>query len=112
MAEQPASEYILGIDLGSNSLGWAIIGLIDGEPAQIACAGARVFEAGMEDTKGLGNEESRNKTRRDARLHRRLLWRRRRRLTKLFNLLQRFGLLPAVAAMSPPAFSALRKHCY
>ncbi|HVA01187.1 MAG TPA: type II CRISPR RNA-guided endonuclease Cas9 [Terriglobia bacterium] len=103
MAEQPASEYILGIDLGSNSLGWAIIGLIDGEPAQIARAGARVFEAGMDDTKGLGNEESRNKTRRDARLHRRLLWRRRRRLTKLFNLLQRYGLLPPPPVGLSPA---------
>jgi len=94
MTEQPASEYILGIDLGSNSLGWAMIGLIDGVPAQVVRAGARVFEAGMDDTKGLGNEESRNKARRDARLHRRLLWRRRRRLTKVFNLLQGFGLLP------------------
>jgi len=99
------SEYILGIDLGSNSLGWAILGLIDGEPAQLIRAGARVFEAGMDNTKGLGNEESRNKARREARLHRRLLWRRRRRLTKLFNLLQRFGLLPAAPVAPLPSSS-------
>lgn len=96
MSDQLPKEYILGIDLGSNSLGWAMIGLIDGEPAELIRTGARVFEAGMDDSKGLGNEESRNLKRREARLHRRLLWRRRRRLTKLFNLLQRFGLLPPV----------------
>ena len=94
MSDQLPQEYVLGIDLGTNSLGWAIIALIDGEPAQLVRAGARVFEAGMEGDLSSGREESRNLKRREARLHRRLLWRRRRRLRKLFNLLQRFGLLP------------------
>src|SRR5690348_10557289 len=95
MSNQIPQEYVLGIDLGSNSLGWAIIGLIDGEPANLIRAGARVFEAGMEGDLSSGREESRNLKRREARSHRRLLWRRRRRLTKLFNLLRRSGLLPA-----------------
>ncbi|HKT12983.1 MAG TPA: type II CRISPR RNA-guided endonuclease Cas9, partial [Terriglobia bacterium] len=94
MSDQTPQEYVLGIDLGSNSLGWAVVGLIDGEPAQLIRTGARVFEAGMDGDLSSGREESRNLKRREARSHRRLLWRRRRRLTKLFNLLQHCGLLP------------------
>ncbi|HUY12105.1 MAG TPA: type II CRISPR RNA-guided endonuclease Cas9 [Terriglobia bacterium] len=89
--------YILGIDLGSTSAGWAVVRLIDGEPAGLLRAGVRIFEAGMEGNIESGREESRNATRREARLHRRQLWRRRRRLTKVFNLLQHFGLLPPIA---------------
>lgn len=102
MPDQLSHEYVLGIDLGTNSLGWAIIGLIDGEPAQILSAGSRVFEAGMEGDLSSGREDSRNLKRREARSHRRLLWRRRRRLTKLFNLLFRSGWLPP----APDASSA------
>ncbi len=103
MPDELPQEYILGIDLGSNSLGWAIVGLIDGEPAQLVRAGARVFEAGMDGDLSSGREESRNLKRREARSHRRLLWRRRRRLTKLFNLLSRSGLLPAVQGVPSAA---------
>jgi len=103
MNTPPPPEYVLGIDLGSNSLGWAMIGLEDGKPAKLLRAGVRVFEAATEGDRESGQEESRNKARREARLHRRQLWRRARRLKKVFNLLQRFGLLPPVAAVSPPA---------
>jgi len=64
-------------------------------------AGVRVFDAGMVGDIGSGREESRNKARRDARLHRRQLLRHRRRMKKLFNLLQRFGLLPPGNASTP-----------
>ncbi|HET7100121.1 MAG TPA: hypothetical protein VFJ52_03140, partial [Terriglobia bacterium] len=101
MSDQLPHEYVLGIDLGSNSLGWAIIGLIDGEPAQIVRAGARVFEAGMEGDIQSGQEESRNLKRRQMRLQRRQTWRRARRLKKIFNLLQGYGLLPAGDASTP-----------
>jgi len=87
-------DYVLGIDLGSNSLGWAMIRLVDGEPAGLIRAGVRVFEAGMEGDLESGQEESRNLKRRQMRLQRRQTWRRGRRLRKIFNLLQRFGLLP------------------
>lgn len=103
MAEQPLGEYVIGIDLGTNSLGWAIVGLVDGEPAQLIRAGVRVFEAGMDGNIESGREESRNKTRRDARLHRRQLWRRRRRLVKTAHALQRMGLLPEGNVTDPEA---------
>ena len=91
------------IDLGTNSLGWSIIGLVDGEPARLVRAGVRVFDAGMDDSKGPGREESRNKARRDARTHRRQLWRHQRRMLKLARILQRFELLPAGDLSQPEA---------
>jgi CRISPR-associated endonuclease Csn1 len=94
MAGEPVGDCVLGIDLGTNSVGWAMVGLVDGEPHHVIRAGVRVFEAGMEGDIESGREESRNKARRDARLHRRQLWRHRRRMRKLFNLLQGYGLLP------------------
>lgn len=101
MSEQPSQEYVLGIDLGTNSIGWAVIGLIDGEPAEIVRAGARVFEAGMDGDISSGREESRNLKRRQMRLQRRQAWRRARRLKKIFALLQRYGLLPPGDASTP-----------
>ena len=103
MPERNHDEFVLGIDLGTNSLGWSIIGLVDGEPARLVRAGVRVFEAGMDDSKGPGREESRNKGRRDARTHRRQLWRHQRRMLKLARILQRFELLPAGDLTQPEA---------
>jgi CRISPR-associated endonuclease Csn1 len=101
MTEQPCGEYVLGIDLGTNSVGWAMIGLVDGEPAKLLRAGVRVFEAGMEGDIESGQEQSKNLKRREARSHRRQLWRRARRLTKTFNLLRQFGLLPTGDTSTP-----------
>jgi CRISPR-associated endonuclease Csn1 len=103
MAGQPLGEYVLGIDLGTNSIGWAIVGLVDGEPAKLVRAGVRAFEAGMEGNIESGREKSRNKARRDARLQRRQLWRHRRRLVKVAHALQRIGLLPEGNLSDPDA---------
>jgi CRISPR-associated endonuclease Csn1 len=94
-------DFILGIDLGSNSLGWALIARDNGEPKGLLRAGVRVFDAATEGDRESGQEESRNKARREARLHRRQLWRRARRLKKVFGLLQQFGLLPPGQGSTP-----------
>ena len=101
MADTTPIEFVLGIDLGTNSLGWAVVGLIDGEPANLIRAGVRVFDAGMEGNIESGQEQSKNLKRREARSHRRQLWRRARRMTKTFNLLRKFGLLPEGDASTP-----------
>jgi len=101
MADTTPTEFVLGIDLGTNSLGWAVVGLIDGEPANLIRAGVRVFDAGMEGNIESGQEQSKNLKRREARSHRRQLWRRGRRMTKTFNLLRKFGLLPEGDASTP-----------
>ena len=101
MTANPAEDFVLGIDLGSNSIGWALVKLVDDNPAGLIRAGARVFEAGMKGDLESGQEESRNKARRDSRHQRRQLWRRARRLKKIFKLLQSFGLLPARNTSTP-----------
>ena len=101
MADTTPTEFVLGIDLGTNSVGWAVVGLIDAEPANLIRAGVRVFDAGMEGDIESGQEQSKNLKRREARLHRRQLWRRARRMTKTFNLLRKFGLLPGGDASTP-----------
>ncbi|MGO9641420.1 MAG: type II CRISPR RNA-guided endonuclease Cas9 [Candidatus Acidiferrales bacterium] len=103
MSDPIISDIILGIDLGSNSLGWALISRENGRPAGILRAGARIFESAMEGNMAAGKEESRNRARREARLQRRQLWRRARRLKKTLHLLQRFGLLPEGQSSTPEA---------
>lgn len=103
MATSPSqrNDLVLGIDLGSDSVGWALIARENGAAEELVCAGARVFEAGMEGDLESGQETSRNLERRTARLHRRQLWRRGRRLKKIFKLLQAYGLLPQGRCSAP-----------
>jgi CRISPR-associated endonuclease Csn1 len=83
---------ILGIDLGSSSLGTALVNL---EGQEIPFLGVRIFPAGVVGDIEEGREESRSAQRRNARLARRQTQRRQRRLYKVFRSLQRMGLLPA-----------------
>ena len=87
-------QRILGLDLGANSIGWAMLDYEDGEPQAIVQSGVRVFEAGMEGDLESGKEESRGKKRRDARQVRRQTERRARRHKRLANVLQQACLLP------------------
>ncbi len=86
--------WVLGLDLGSDSIGWAVVSMKAGELVNCEAVGVRIFEAATEGDREAGKEESRNKTRRDKRLLRRQIWRRARRLQNVFRLLQEFGLLP------------------
>jgi len=89
------ANTLLGLDLGANSLGWAVLSSSNGKPDNILEAGVRIFEAGVEGTIESGKDVSKAAKRREARLRRRMLDRRRRRLKKLAGLLQAAGLLPA-----------------
>lgn len=99
MSESP---YVLGLDIGVASIGWALIDLDeDGRPVGIRRAGTHLFEAGVEGGKldpetamTRGKEQSKAKPRRDARAMRRQGWRRRRRKKKLLAVLMKHGLLP------------------
>ncbi|HOQ05823.1 MAG TPA: type II CRISPR RNA-guided endonuclease Cas9 [Anaerohalosphaeraceae bacterium] len=82
--------YTLGLDIGSNSVGWAVL---NPEKELVINAGVRVFQEGVDrDTKGA--EVSKNAARRAARSARRTRKRRNYRKDKLFRLLVRSGLLP------------------
>lgn len=83
---------VLGIDLGANSIGTA---LIDWDTKEILFTGVRIFKAGV-DNLDEAKEASRSVQRRNSRLARRQTDRRRRRQAKIYRLLQRAGLLPSV----------------
>lgn len=85
------SSYTLGLDIGSNSIGWAL--LDGGKKPSIVDIGVRVFPEGVDrDTKGL--EKSKNATRREARGARRVRQRHHRRRDNLVGTLRDAGLLP------------------
>ncbi len=88
-------KYILGIDLGSASLGWAAVALDQtGTPAELLRAGVRIFDPAVTGDVEKGQDESNAVARRATRLIRRQLRRRVARQRELFRLLQRRGLLP------------------
>ena len=97
-AMETPQKYVLGLDLGSASLGWAMIALNRAdEPTSLVRAGVRIFEPGVDGTAldiEQGKDQSKAVERRTARLHRRQLRRRAARQRELFQELQKAGLLP------------------
>lgn len=100
-------KRILGLDIGVNSLGWALLNYEDDKPAGVLGAGSHVFEPGMDGDIASGREESRNLPRRSARLIRRQTERRARRQAKLARTLQQLGLLPEGNVEDPAARHAM-----
>ncbi len=96
--QQSPRQWRLGIDLGTASIGWAV--LSNGEPAELIHLGVRCFDAGVSGDIEGGRDESLATARREARGPRRLIWRRQYRLHKVYRLLQQFGLLPPAAGDS------------
>src|SRR5438132_2761240 len=89
------ANLTLGLDLGSQSIGWA---LVDDERSRILGVGVRVFPEGVDrDTSGA--ELSKNESRRIARGMRRQIARRARRKRRLREELARGGLLPELALL-------------
>jgi len=82
-------EKTLGIDLGPNSIGWA---LIDIDNEEIIDSGVRIFEEGL--NRNGGKEESKNATRRDARQSRRMNARQKARLRRLSYILKNNDMMP------------------
>lgn len=97
------APLVLGIDLGTSSLGWALVRKQDGKPAGIHSMGVRIFDEALEGRVVDGRGQTRNVARREARLIRRNIERRARRLARLAHVLQNAGLLPPGDLSSPIA---------
>lgn len=84
---------ILGLDLGTNSIGWAVV---DDEQHKILGMGSRIFPEGVKaDTIGKGDkEESKNAARRNSRQQRRQYYRKRLRKIKLLRTLINYDMCP------------------
>lgn len=81
---------ILGLDLGTNSIGWAVIE--DGK--QILGTGVRIFPEGVDNLGEGQNEQSKNSTRRVFRQVRRQIFRRKLRKKILLRELMRNEMCP------------------
>ncbi|MDF1517107.1 MAG: hypothetical protein P1P79_04110, partial [Lutibacter sp.] len=88
---------ILGLDLGTNSIGWAIV---DDTQNKILGIGSRIFPEGVKsETIGKGDkEESKNASRRNSRQARRQLYRKRLRKIKLLRTLIDLKMCPLTHA--------------
>jgi CRISPR-associated endonuclease Csn1 len=91
-------KYVLGIDMGANSVGWALFSCerqknSPPEIIDLTDSGVRIFEEGVENFNTL-KEESRGTKRTHERGHRRQLERRAQRTSNLFSILQHARLLP------------------
>lgn len=87
------TELTLGLDLGPNSVGWA---LLDEGRQRLLATGVRVFPEGV-DRDQQGGERSKSEQRRIARGMRRQIARRARRKRELRRELVEAGLLPPAA---------------
>jgi len=90
MERKNLSEYSIGIDMGTNSIGWSIVEEKDGKPEKFIDCGSRIFIRSVEDK----TPTPKNKKRRDSRLLRRVIERRHRRKMRLRNYLISKGFLP------------------
>lgn len=85
------ANLTLGLDLGTNSIGWALVDFDDNQqPRELVACGSRIFQEAVEAKTGT----PKNHARRAARAARKLVARRKQRRNKLLNLLVRHGLLP------------------
>ena len=83
-------KKILGLDLGTNSIGWALLEETEGKPQIIIDLGSRIFTKAVEEK----TPTPKNVKRRNARLTRRVLQRRGRRKLRMLNYLITLKLLP------------------
>lgn len=82
----------LGLDLGTNSIGWCVLSLNENkEPENLIDAGVRIFSDGRDPK----TNEPLAVVRRIARGQRRQLYRRKQRRNAAFRLLQKQGLFPS-----------------
>ena len=87
-------SYVLGIDLGVASIGWAIIEIDeDGNPCGIIKLGVRTFEAAETTKEENGKPISLNYERRMARSAKRMLRRKKHRKERIKALFAKYGII-------------------
>ena len=84
-------ERILGIDTGTNSLGWAIIEK-DGDTRRLLYKGTNIFSEGVKIEKGIESSKAADRT--DHRSVRKHYWRRKVRKVRLLTILSENRLCP------------------
>lgn len=85
------NNLVLGLDVGTNSLGWALMKTLSNEVVEIVDLGVNIFQRSVQDKSPI----PKNVKRRESRLGRRRLQRLAKRKKKMRNYLVLSGLLPA-----------------
>lgn len=100
------SKKILGLDLGTNSIGWAVV---DKENRNILGMGSRIIPMGQELSKfEQGQAQTKNANRRIARGIRKLNKRYKQRRNKLIYILQQLDMLPEQIKLAEPFSNPLK----
>ena len=105
MGKSKLTEYAIGLDVGTNSVGWSVIKEKDGKPLEFVDCGSRIFIRSVEDK----SPTPKNRKRRESRLQRRQVQRRSRRKSRLRNYLILKGFLPDVLRNNPAPEEELNK---
>ena len=87
-------EKILGIDTGTNSLGWAIIEKNDNGEVKLLHKGTNIFTEGVKIEKGIESSKAAERT--EHRALRKHYWRRKIRKIRLLTILEQNRLCPPV----------------
>lgn len=98
-------KSVLGLDIGSNSIGWALLELENEKPTGIIDTGVRIFNRAVEDK----IPTPKNAKRRQARLARRVIQRRARRKASMQAYLIELDLLPLEIASNEDREKHLNK---
>jgi CRISPR/Cas system Type II protein with McrA/HNH and RuvC-like nuclease domain len=100
------TKKILGLDLGTNSIGWA---LVDKEENKILGMGSRIIPMGAELSKfEQGQAQTKNANRRLARGMRKLNKRYKQRRNKLIYVLEQLNMLPEQIKLAEPFANPLK----
>ena len=99
------NKTILGLDLGTNSIGWALIEVdSDNSPVRIIGMGSRIIplDSDSRDQFAKGQAISKNKDRTTARTQRKGYDRKQLRKKELKSILNQFNILPTMELMNIP----------
>lgn len=89
-------KRILGLDLGTNSIGWGVVDDLGGGQFEVIKRGVHIFQEGVKIEKG--NESSKASERTGYRSARRLKFRRKLRKVRTLKVLSEAGYCPALNA--------------
>lgn len=89
-------QRILGIDTGTNSLGWAVVDRDENNKYTLIDRGDLIFQEGVKIEKGKEKPKAADRT--EYRSKRRQYFRRRLRKIEVLKVLSKYGLCPALSA--------------
>ena len=89
-------KRILGLDTGTNSLGWAVVERDDNNILSLVDRGSLIFQEGVKIEKGIESSKAAERT--EHRALRKHYFRRRLRKIELLKVLVKYGWCPYVSA--------------